>query len=297
MNKNILLTPAAKLTLADRRLYNYLPHHAIPNLKKKLSFTIKLEELKGVYGSGLPPEDRLKESLRRLMCTLVEFETASGQWALISLLVQAEISIKDNQLHYTYPSYCQSLFTHPFTLEKCLIQAHFHQKYSNLLYDVLANTFYAGRLTLALEAADLRSRLHIPEKKLTNFGDFNRFALSPALDEINAYASFAVKFHTQRKGMKVTHVIFGMTEKRAITPNAEAQSVIPPKRPRLFIYNPKIEQAYAFLLNAETHERRKYFDLACKRAQKANQFMNEENFDRPDLWLHWVEKDLCAKKV
>ncbi|MCD6048497.1 MAG: hypothetical protein K0S08_2144 [Gammaproteobacteria bacterium] len=294
MNKTILLSSANELTLADRRLYNYLLHHAIHEIKKKLKFNVKFEELKGVYTIGLPLEDRLKESLRRLLRTLIEFEPTPGQWVVFPLLEHAKV--EENKLYYAYSPYCQQIFTDPFTLERCLIQAHFQQKYSNLLYEILAGAFYAGLSSFSIEVPDLRSRLKISETKLPNFGDFDRFALSPALTEMNTYASFAVKFHTQRRGMKVTHVIFEMQEKRNISANTDPKSVIPPKRPRFFIDDPELERGYAFLLNAETTERRKYFELAKKRAAKVKKSIDEENFDRPDLWLDWIKHDLISRK-
>jgi plasmid replication initiation protein len=173
-----------------------------------------------------------------------------------------------------------------------LIQAHFTQKYSNLLYEILASAHYAGGQYIAIDIADLRSRLQLPENKLVNYSDFDRFVLTPASREINSHASFATKYHTERKGMKVTRVVFEMTNKRNISQLESAIHVIPPKRPRLFIDDPEIEAAYAYLLNAETNERRKYFDMACRRAMKNKQAIDEGVFDRPDLWFKWIEKEL-----
>lgn len=292
---DLLLTSASALTLSDRRLYNYLLYNAFDALEKKLNFVIHLNDLTGVYGTGLPPIPRLKESIQRLMRTLIEYKTSSGNWMISSILEHAELDEKEEQLFYSYPIQCRHLFTDPFTLEKCLIQAHFIQKYSNLLYEILASSHYANQSTLAIEIADIRSRLHIADSKLSNFSDFDRFVLLPAVKEINSYASFAVKYHTQRKGMKVTHVIFEMQNKRNIS-GMSAKQVIPAKRPRLFIDNPEKEMVYAYLLNAETPERRKFFDLACKLAAKKKQIIDEEAFDRPDLWFQWVEDQVFKKQ-
>lgn len=298
--QNLLLTSSIPLTLADRRLYNYLLHNAFDAFGKQQNFNIPLAELAGVYGAGLPSIERLKESLRRLLRTLIEYEVR-GKWSITNLLEKAELDDQLNQLIYSYPSECKRLFKDPFILEKCLIQAHFSQKYSNLLYELLATTHYAKESTYTIEVTDLRSRLHIPEGKLTNFSDLNRFALIPAITEINSYASFAVKYHTRRKGMKVTAIIFEMSQKRNISNIKNSRKVIPIKRPRLFIDNPETEQAYAYLLNAETDERRKFFNLACKLAKKNNHKISEEEFDRPDLWFKWIEnhiiKQIDSKKI
>lgn len=279
--KNLLLSSSEALTLADRRLYNYLLHHAFSRSLKDAQYKVGLEDLAGVYGAGLPPVDLLKDSLRKLMRTQIEFEL-DGQWAMTSLLEKAELA---DQLVYAYPSICKEILSDPVLLEKCLIQAHFTQKYSNLLYEILATAHYAKQSTLSLGIADLRERLHISLGKLANYNDLDRFVLTPAVNEINSCASFAVKYHTERKGMKVMAVIFEMSAKRTIK---TVTDVVPVKRPRLFIDDPEIERAYSYILNAETKERRKYFVMACKNARKKNEELDEEIFDRPDLWLHWI---------
>jgi hypothetical protein len=290
--KNLVVSSAGSLTLSDRRFYNYLLHHAFHNLPKQLDFAIELTDLTGIYGTGEPPVLRLKESLRRLLRTLIEFETENNEWVVMSLLDKAEFNEKTGTLHYSYSIYVRKLFLDPVLLEKCLIQAHFTQKYSNLLYEILASAHYAGSENVTIEIADLRGRLQLPENRLTNYSDFDRFVLVPASKEINSHASFATKYHTERKGMKVTRVVFEMTKKRNISLLESAIHVIPPKRPRLFIDDPDIEAAYAYLLNAETNVRRKYFDMACRRAVKNKQKVDEGVFDRPDLWFRWVETEL-----
>lgn len=139
--KNLLLS-SYELTLADRRLYNYLLHHAFNRLDHQLSFSLPFSELKGVYGTGLPPILRLKESLRRLMRTLIEFEVEPETWILISLLKNGELHQITQEIYYEYNKECAHLFMNPFYLEKCLIQAHFTLKYSNLLYEILSEAFF-----------------------------------------------------------------------------------------------------------------------------------------------------------
>lgn len=286
--KNLLLTSVVPLTLADRRLYNYLLHHAFSVSLKKPQFTIVLSELAGVYSAGQPSLQNLKDSLMKLMCTQIEFEL-NGKWVLTSLLAKAELGDK---LLYAYPDTCKLLLSDPLLLEQCLIQAHFMLKYSNLLYELLASSHYKNKADLSLEINTLRQQLQVPAGKLTNYNDFDRFVLIPAVNEINSYASFAVKYFTERKGMKVIAVKFEMSSKRNITTIKE---VIPVKRPRLFIDDPALERAYSYLLNAETKLRRKYFDLACKNAHKKNEILDEAIFDRPDLWLKWIAVSLMKK--
>lgn len=297
---NLLLASSTSLILADRRLYNYLLHNAFQGLKKRLEFTIGLKDLEGVYGVGKPSKEQLNESIRKLMRTLVEFETTEQnrkQWHITSLLADAIFDEKDGLLRYRYPETCQILLTDPINLEKCLIQAHFNYKYSNLLYELLATEHYSGKSDYLIELEDLRECLHVEPDKMPNFTDFNRFVLEPALKEINSYASFAVKFDASRKGRKVTQIHFQFASKVPVT-KLSVKDIIPPRRPKLFINDPKEELAYAYLLNATTIERRKYFSLAQKKAEKISQeTIPEEYFDRPDLWYQWVVKTIQNKKI
>lgn len=292
--RHLLLSSSIDLTLSDRRLYNYLLHNAFPKLAKQLEFTILLSELQGVYGINLPPIERLKESLRRLIRTLIEFEIHS-EWVITNLLEGARLNQEQDKLIYSYPVACQELFSNPIILEKCLIQAHFTLKYSNLLYEILSDAYFSKQKNITLEISDLRLLLNIADNKLLNYSDLNRFVLIPAVNEINSYASFAIKYHTLRKGMKVTAVVFEMTTKKNIFNLDDPKKVLPVKRPRLFIDNPKLERAYAYLLNCETKERRKFFDLAIKNAAKKKANIEEDTFDQPDLWFKWVEQALINK--
>jgi len=296
---NLLLSFGNQLTLADRRLYNYLLHHAFKSLNKTLEHSIKLTDLQGVYGAGMPSLERIKESLRRLMRTLIEFEIEKDNqknFVVINLLSSAKLNEKNKILNYIYPEFCRLLFTEPVLLEKCLIQAHFTYKYSNLLYEFLAAEYYKGNNFFEIELEDLRAGLHVEQDKMRNFTDFNRFVLEPALKEINSYASFATNFSQIKQGRKVTHLNFEFKNKYPFEKIKSAKQIIPQRRPQLFIDNPQQELAYAYLLNASTQERKRFFNLAQKKAMKAKkENINEELFDCPDLWFRWVVKEVLLE--
>jgi len=295
----LTLLKSGLLTLADRRLYNYLLHNAFDQLTKKSTFTIQMSDLEGVFASHEPSIDRLKESLTRLLRLLVEIEAQQNKekiWLVSNLLSKISIDELNRTLSYSYPDICRELLTDPATLERCLIQAHFEHKYSQQIYEILALAAFACNTELTIEITDLRSRLNIPDNALKNFSDLHRFVLLPALNEINAYASFASKFDMIRKGRKVTHLCFHLTQKKIISGIINAKEIIPPKRPRMFIEKPEHEWAYAYLLNAETKERRKYFDLANKKASENGISINIEDFDRPDKWFQWVTHEVLKIK-
>lgn len=290
------LIASVNLTLAERRLFNYLLHHAIKKLPDQLNFSISLSQLQGVFGAGPPPLDKLKSALMHLLNTQVEFllqEHNHERWFLTTLLADTGLNLATNTLEYSYTQTSAMVYTEPLLLERCLIQAHFSYKYSVLLYELLAKQFYLNQPDFYVELMSLRDAIRIEAQKMQNFADFNRTVLGPACEEINSYASFTVKYTPRHQGRKTIGLHFTCTSK-FLRHLGSAKDVIPPLRPQLFIESPKEELAYAQLLNADTPVRIRFFKIAQRRAQKANRPLPEEDLDRPDLWYDLVVNDVLA---
>src|SRR5262249_17956260 len=54
--------------------------------------------------------------------------------------------------------------------------------------------------------AELRALLNVPKGKLERFADFNKYALQPALKELNALSEYAVEVGTVKQAQRVTHL-------------------------------------------------------------------------------------------
>jgi len=295
--KNVSLSNTHKLSLADRRLYNYLLLNSLNSLKNcQDGFAIKFADLIGVYGVGLPQPEQLIQSLMKLTSIIIHAtlkDDSSEQYLMTGLLAEARINLTNNTVMYNFSKTATIFLTNPIYLEQCLIQAHFNYKYTPQLYTLLANVFFNRTNEYTTSVTDLREFLGIENKKLINFNDLHRFVLHPALREINSHASFAVDFDIIRKRRLITHLKFTMHEKYCIDGQECLQSVIPPRRPKLFIENPLDELSYAYLLNTNTTDRQKWFNLALKKSRKTNVKINADELDRPDLWFRLILNELA----
>src|SRR5205823_2104558 len=53
---------------------------------------------------------------------------------------------------------------------------------------------------------ELRALLNVPKGKLERFADFNKYALQPALKELNGLSEYAVQVGTMKEGRRVQHL-------------------------------------------------------------------------------------------
>ncbi len=301
---SIKVSKPDRLVLADRRLFNYLLHNAFSDHKKNTKYEISFETLKGVFSSGSPNTKLLLPSAERLLqITLtIEYEGQSPRYAILNLLSDLQIHIDKKCLAYSFPEACQKIYSNPELLERCLIQTHFEYKYTEGIYSLLVKHAFSNdtQKTVQIDLTHIRQCLSIDVDKLKNFNDFLRFALKPAIDELNWYASFATSFETVTKGRKVVALVFHISNKRKISSLANPQKVIPLKRPVLFIEDPLEEEAYTYLLNTSTKQRRKYFNIAAENHLKKRKKLSIESFDTPDTWFDSCKKEIieqhCKKK-
>lgn len=83
-------------------------------------------------------------------------------------------------------------------------------RYSPRLYEIL-KSYQKNNREWFFELEDLKKLLDC--QNYTRWPDFRRFALEPAVEEINKYTDLNVAMDTQKEGRKVTRVIFYMAKK------------------------------------------------------------------------------------
>lgn len=104
--------PLGRLSLVDRRLYNFLLAYAYPNLGKQRTHVVRLAEIKRFAasardGTGEADNRRLKASVVRLQETVVQFNCLNSDgnkiWRSVQLLGQSDLEEATGQLTYTFP--------------------------------------------------------------------------------------------------------------------------------------------------------------------------------------------------
>lgn len=275
------------LTLATRRLFNYLLHFALTKNTNNYKFETSFETLAGVFSVDPPQVDQLSQAVKLLMRTLINVQF-HDKVLTFPMLAGATINGTSKKLSYTFSENSKEIFHSPILLEHCLIQAHFTYKYTNLLYKLLAPKYFLTNTDhFKISIEKLRDYLNIQQNKLINFADFSRFVLTPAIMELNAYSSFALEIETQSSGRKITEITFKFIARRHVKELAKPISVIPPMRPR---FNLTVDQQklYSDILNAPIKKRQAYFKKACKAAEKHNTTLDIALLDLPDVWMKWL---------
>ena len=208
---------AAELTLSARRLYNTLLAHAFgPDLAAEgHEFTIEITALKGTHESN----DRLQESILALMRTIVTVRKADGSIERVALL---------GGNNFASPKRDRGTFTYSFDprlapllrdstvfgkLEVAVMHA-FTTKYALALYEALSRRVrLASVFSEVFSLEDFRELLGVPPEKLSTFSNLKLKAITPAVAEINAMASFGCVVDPIKTGRKVTAVRVGWWRK------------------------------------------------------------------------------------
>ena len=198
-----------KITLMQQQLWNILLANAFPDLGNKNEFSISTAELLREF-----PETKntlhLKECLKELAGTVVEYNVLNKdrkEWGFFTLL--AEGNIKDGVCTYSYAPGLQEKLNKPTIYAKInlLIQSHFSSKFSLFLYELFVD--YKGvRQTPWMELEKFRDYIGLEEGQYLQFKDLNKWAIKPALEEINTKSDVLVKPEYKREKRKVTSLKF-----------------------------------------------------------------------------------------
>jgi plasmid replication initiation protein len=204
--------PTGQLTLADRRLFNFLLAHAHRELAKVPTHTVRLSNIRefaavaraGVEEAG---NRRIKESITRLQRTLVQFnylESDKGTvWHSSQLLGECSLAERSGELTYSFPQKLAERLIEPalYSYISLKVVYQFESKYALILYEILKR--YADRDAIepywAVKTSELRDLLGCRDK-LADWKDFRRRALDPALDEIGQLSGFSVQLDEIRQG-------------------------------------------------------------------------------------------------
>lgn len=201
---------ATGLTLHARRLYNQLIAHAFgPDMGTEgREWSIALSDLRGSHNSN----EHVAESIVALMKTVVTVRLTDGRTRRVQLLGGNDMGEADRQhgtLTYSFDPKLVPLLRDSSVfgkLELAVMHA-FTTKYGLALYEALArrvrlhNRFYED-----FDLEPFRDLLGVPDKKLETFSNLKLRAITPAVEEINALASFGCRVEPQKEGRKVVGV-------------------------------------------------------------------------------------------
>jgi hypothetical protein len=205
------------LTLNDRRTYNLLIAHAWDEITKPVVHKVRKAILRGSHESN----DRLGESIRRLMGAIAEVRvTIDGKPARLRVQLLGTNAEQDDDengyLYYSFPEELRDIVRRSeiFARLRTRVMYCFTSKYALCLYEIVQKRVnLEQRQCEQFTVADLRALLNVPKGKLERFADFNKYALQPALKELNGLSEYAVEVGMVKRGRQVTHLTLSWIQK------------------------------------------------------------------------------------
>ena len=202
---------AARLTLADRRLFNMLLRNAFgPSLgTENRRFEILLSELRDSHESN----DRLVQSVEALMTTVVTIKRVDGSTDRVQLLGWNNLSDprrKRGTFKYAIPPELALLLRDSTVFAKLEMEAlrSFTSKYALTLYEAIARRIRLRKAdSEVFSVEEFRDFLGVEADKLETFGNLNQYAIKPALAEVNKLSDFLVSAEPQKTGRRVTGIL------------------------------------------------------------------------------------------
>lgn len=216
-----------KLSLLERKISNALLFHAFPKLEEKLVHQIKIDELKRLIASNTRNHQALKEALKKLISTVLEWNLLGDNiselegWNASTIL--SSVSVQNGVIKYQYSELIKTLLIDPKIYGKInlTIQARFTSSYALALYENCSR--YRGLpYTKNIDIETFRKLMGVEEGKYEIFRDFNRRVLNPAITEINTCSDIRVTPEITRVGRAVKSIKFKL-EERSIKQRLGAQ--------------------------------------------------------------------------
>jgi len=211
----VTIRGGAELSLQDRRIFNLLIENAWSEIAEDKEHRIAIAKLRGNRHKG---GERVADSIKALMTTLVEVPTMlNGERAIFTtlLLVDTTQTIDENSpsalLLYHFPKGMREIIrkSQHWGRIKAYVMFSFTSKYALTLYEALC---LRGNLRVneqRFSVEDFRVLLGIEPGKLALFKNLKRWALDPAVAEVNALSDFNVEIEPLRDGGSVRGKLTG----------------------------------------------------------------------------------------
>lgn len=208
-----------KLSLLERKISNALLFHAFPNLKSQLIHEVTIDELKRLIGANTRNHKALKEALKKLISTVLEWNLLEDAldvdlegWNLSAIL--SSVSVSKGVIKYQYSELLKSLISDPSIYGKInlAIQSRFKSSYALALYENCSR--YRGlHYTKNFDMPLFRKLMGVEEGKYEIFRDFNRRVLTPAVTEINTCSDIRITPELSRFGRSIKSIKFKLEER------------------------------------------------------------------------------------
>lgn len=248
----ILVKIEGPYTERDRKLWTFLLHAVWDELGVKPLHELPVSDINQIFREfgGQHETNWIWESARRLGKTIAEWEQTfnddryeQGVSSIFSAILSKDAR-SQGILRFAFPAPLIPILKEPRRFAR--LRVHFligiSGKYAVTLYELLESIVNKTNSELEVPIDTLRQWLKVPVGKLNTWDNFNRWALQPAINQINdnpSGAGFTVDMKPIKKGRSVERVRFAVTkinarlefekqicksEKSAVTPSTASLS-------------------------------------------------------------------------
>jgi hypothetical protein len=204
------------LSLQDRRVMNVLYANAGNKLCDDIGHVIGIAELRGGHKGG----ERVKDSILRLMKTVVEVPTKDSKGAPATKMVQilSDTTVSDDdsnpagQVVYSFSRGMREIIKDStlWGRVRSAVVFAFTSKYALALYELVTarvNLKHIWQEEFSVE--DFRALLGVPDGKLERIPNLLQRVIQPAALEVNGLADFGVAIEAIRKGGQMRGLVTG----------------------------------------------------------------------------------------
>jgi hypothetical protein len=204
------------LSLQDRRVMNVLYANAGSRLCNEITHVIGISELRGAHKGG----ERVKDSILRLMKTVVEVPTKDSKGCpatkLVQILSDTTVTDDDNnpsgQVVYSFSSGMRGIIKDStlWGRVRSAVVFAFTSKYALALYELITariNLKHVWQEEFSVD--DFRALLGVPDGKLERIPNLLQRVIQPAALEVNGLADFGVSIEPIRKGGQLRGLVTG----------------------------------------------------------------------------------------
>lgn len=223
-NDVILTKVTGNFTERDRKLWSFLVSAAWEDLLTKRYHEIKVAKIHAIFEAlgGDTSSGWIWDCARRLSKTVVEWEEGPDGRRLmgISNLLNAKTTKEAREtgiLWFEIPALLTEIIRKPYRFSR--LRVHFmlglSGKYAVTMYMMLESVANLKTPILDIELIKLREWLKVPDGKMTRWVDVKRFAIEPALKQINdnpQAAGFSVKMEEIKESRAVARLRFIVTK-------------------------------------------------------------------------------------
>lgn len=203
---------ANTLSLLQRKISNALLFHAYHELPDKAEHEITVKQLCLTIGYHGNNHSAIKESLRGLLTTLVEWnviddDSNTEDWTASTML--ASVRIKGSLCRYAYSPRLKELLYSPSMYGKInlIIQSRFQSSYGLALYENCVR-YRELPYTKWFELDVFRKLMGVPPGKYVIFRDFKKRVIDKSLDEVNRHTDLHIVAELEKSGRKVIKIRF-----------------------------------------------------------------------------------------